>query len=109
MDWINNFDGSSALFPVNIRPSYAVELLDSISSYDLFQINFVRNFMCKILDLIFCNNCDDVTVTKCISPLSKIEKFHEPIDIYFKLSSVGVNVPHSEHTKYDFGKARIGR
>lgn len=103
VEWIVSDDGS--LVPVNIRPSHIVDLLDAITNCGLFQMNSVCNFMGRCLDLLFSNTCDDITISKCPSPLSIVDRFHEPLDVLINVQSTVSVVQFNYMTKYDFSKA----
>lgn len=55
ISWVTDMDEPSVLQPVSSN-DFNLKLMDTFSSLYLFQINCVRNFMDRILDLVFCNN-----------------------------------------------------
>lgn len=104
VDWSASLDGLPILTPSNIRPLFIAEFIDTIATDGLYQVNNVRNFMSRLLDLIFTNNYEGVSVSKCTSPLSKVDVFHEPLDIFVSITSNIRDVPSYKNILYDFRK-----
>lgn len=50
---------------------------------DLHQVNHVRNFQAKTLDLIFYSDCAELTKREAAVPMVKIDAFHPPIEVEF--------------------------
>lgn len=81
-------DGN-VLLPYNLGDSLKADLLHTLLSADLHQVNDVRNCDRRILDLVFTSNPYNVEVFKSPFPLAKIDPYHDPIEIL-------IHVPYSD-------------
>lgn len=72
----------------------------------LSQINHVVNYQDTLLDLVFCNDVDDIEVLKCEAPLIKIDTYHDPIEIYFDVAIPPMIHPPMSNN-FDFKKADL--
>lgn len=89
-DDVNNcLDNANVFLPCNLGDSSKADLLHSLLSADLHQINNVRNCDGRILDLVFTSNPCNVEVFKSQRPMSKIDLYHEPIEIWIPVSNSG--------------------
>lgn len=102
--WAYDCDTPSIRIPVN-SDAVSTNLLDLMSCMSLYQLNSISNFMGRILDLVYCTSTDNLRVVKCNCPLTKVDKFHYPIDIFLTLESH--ISPHNNRSvkKLDFKKA----
>lgn len=89
---------SNALLPHNVD--------SCLMGSGLSQVNGIRNFQDRILDLVFCNEPSDVIVRKSLSPMIKIEKFHEPIEIEFTVGRDEVVSYVPDEHEFNFRKAK---
>lgn len=103
VEWVpdpGNFDFSSndffdeteqdtnILMPHAIDSSANADLLYSLLDSGLSQVNHVRNFRGRILDLVFCNDPSDIKVSKSDLPMVKIDVHHEPIEMKLGLETM---------------------
>lgn len=96
--WSNDLE--RPLLPSEIRSSGDRELICSLLGADLSQVNFVKNFQGKFLDLIFS------ILRKASVPMSKVDfNFHEPIEFSYEFSDVDQMVPEADSQFYDFRNA----
>ena len=63
-------------------------MFNLLLSSDLNQINFVKNFQNKLLDLSFVSSCDTILLSKCDLPLLPVDLYHIPF-----VMSIEVTVP----------------
>lgn len=75
--WANSGDS----VPSNSYNNPSNDLIDCLSYCNLFQYNKVENHNNRILDLILSNR-EFVSVTRCDSPLTKIDLHHPPLVAY---------------------------
>lgn len=80
LKWCLDPDNSQIYLPLGAVKG--VDLVHSLLSNGLGQLNSITNFQGTLLDLIFCNDVDDVKVIKSDVPLSKVDMYHYPIEIY---------------------------
>lgn len=106
IEWHADLDKSNTFLPVNVSSSECV-VLDSLFSNGLYQLNSFCNYIDRLLDLVFCTECDDVTVTKCSKPLTKIDLNHAPIEICFDFATVNSSTFSNKtpSRNYNFKKA----
>lgn len=78
--WVRN-DEDIDYLPINVTTYIETFVIDSLSSDGFKQINGVENHMNRILDLIFTNDCDNVSVIESRSPLSDPDRFHPPLEL----------------------------
>lgn len=98
---------SNSLLPHNIDSSANADLLYCLMGSGLCQVNGLRNFQGRTLDLVFCNDPCNVKVSKSVSPMVRIDKYHEPIEIEFIVESdVVINFNPDEH-EFNFRKAKF--
>lgn len=57
---------------------------------------------------MFCNEPSDVKVSKSVSPLIKIDNYHEPVEIDFTVGRDDVVVFNPDEHEFNFKKARYG-
>lgn len=101
--WLLHDDFPNVLVPIGTGSSSV--FLDSIQTNGLFQINYIRNFMNRLLDLVFVNTYVDVMITKSDFPLVPIDRFHEPFEIVLKLHSLNMVPLEGTRRFYDFNNA----
>lgn len=103
------FSGTSfetkSLLPYNIDTSANAELLYTLLGAGLNQTNSDCNYQGNILDLVFCNESSDVTVRRSRSPMIKIDRYHEPLEIEFTLDTDDVVEFNSDDHEFNFKKA----
>jgi hypothetical protein len=87
-----------------------VNLLDSLSGGGLFQINSVFNANNRLLDLLFFNESDDITVLRSLNPLLPSDTHHPPVELYYDYAStqsVKLAVSNGSSPEYDFRNANF--
>lgn len=94
----------NSLLPTSIDTSANAELIYSLLGSGLHQVNGVKNFQFKYLDLIFCSDCDEVTVREAV-PMVKVDKYHPPIEIEFSVVTDNVTERDPDRREYNFKKA----
>lgn len=104
VSWMFDTDCPSTLLPVNLNVTSSC-FVDSMFNSGLHQLNYVQNFMGRILDLVFSSDSNLVTVTKCKLPLSKVDKFHDPLDISVQFVDNVADVRPNNMYRYNFVKA----
>lgn len=97
---------SNVLIPCNIDTSANADFLYYLLSAGLNQVNGVSNFQGRVLDLVFCSNPSDVSVSKSDFPMVKIDSFHDPIEIEFTVETDDVIEYNPIEHEFNFRKAR---
>lgn len=103
-DWLPDPDNSNVLLPINVGTGSKAEVVHAVMAGGLSQINHVVNYQGTLLDLIFCNDIDEIEVLKCEAPLIPIDLYHEPIEIYFDAATSKALSPPVRHS-FDFKMA----
>lgn len=102
-----SFHESNSLLPFNIDNGTNADLLYCLLGAGLSQTNGNLNYQGKILDLVFCSNPGDVTVSKSDSLMVKIDPYHDPVEIQFTVDTDDVvEFNHDEH-EFNFRKANF--
>ena len=70
VNWFNEIDNNNIYFPSN---SSSNDMFNLLLSSDLSQINCVKNFQNKLLDLAFVSNCDKISLSKRSLPLLPVD------------------------------------
>lgn len=73
-----------------------------------YQINHVVNYQDTLLDLVFCNSVDEIEVLRCEVPLTAIDWYHEPVEIYFDVALPPIIQANLEKN-FNFKKANFER
>lgn len=81
LEWIWDEVDKNTLLPVNVVNCAGLDLVYGMQSFGLYQINSVRNFNDRTLDLVFCNECDDATLKVCADPLLQIDMHHPALEM----------------------------
>lgn len=85
--WSPDPDKASALLPGVISSSGHSALTFSILGSNLSQVNHVLNPQGRILDLVFCTDPDDVTSSKSVDTLRRVDfPFHEATEFRFTIA-----------------------
>lgn len=108
ISWVQDADNNSIYSPVNVSSNIEEVIIYGLHSYGLSQWNGVTNFRGRILDLIFCNSCDDVVLNKCDLPLLAIDLDHPALELLVNidLSTTLDSFPRmSEFSVFNFKKA----
>lgn len=95
-------DNSNVFLPTNVGTGSRADVVHALMAGGLSQINHVVNYQDTLLDLVFCNDVDDIEVLKCEAPLIKIDTYHDPIEIYVAIPPM-IHQPMSN--SFDFKKA----
>lgn len=106
VNWIADVDNPFVLLPIDVSSGDA-NLLDSLSSYGLFQLNNIFNEHRRLLDLFFCSRVDDVSLIASEVPLVPVDLHHPPIEVYIdELSDGTPSAPEMlTDRSYDFKRA----
>lgn len=100
----NLFVDGNVLIPTNLGDSTRADLLHVLLSADLHQVNDVVNADGRILDLIFTSNPFDVEVKRSLCPMSKIDPYHEPIEVAIPVKKMSKVVPR-RCEEFNYAKA----
>ena len=104
--WIPADHDCASLIPANASNLAEIELIDSLHSLGLIQLNPVCNHQNRILDLIFSNMSDDCYVTKSISALVPEDAFHPSLNLFCNIDDCNIN-NGINHFRYDFKRANF--
>lgn len=100
--WTPDPEHENILLPGTIHSSGDSDLIHTLLSADLSQINFVKNEQGNLLDLVFSTDPDNVLLRKSNAPLSKIDKsYHEAIEFTYDVSDYKEIEPNNEAMFYD--------
>lgn len=102
--WMPHGEFPNVLVPSGTESD--LDFLNSIHSHGLFQINNVSNFMGTLLDLVFLNTYDDVSVTVNDFPLVNIDKFHLPFEVILSFPEETISTMQYKLT-YNFKHANF--
>lgn len=97
---------SNVLLPSDVGSNAYADLLYCLMGNVLSQVNDVRNYQGRILDLVFCSEPSEVVVSKSNSPMVKIDNYHIPIDIEFSVGRDDVINFNPEEHEFNFKKER---
>lgn len=105
IDW-RYLDDDQILVPFNVSKDVEIELIDNFSSLGLIQINFIKNCLNRVLDLIFVLKDLKYMVSESNFPLVKNQIHHKAIDVifeFYQFQSVSTdNCNHFNFKKADF-------
>lgn len=104
VDWVRDEDNEDVLLPTNVDREIADQLLKTLLSYGLSQLNFVRNFQGRLLDLLFVNCSCETSIIRCEIPLSKVDIYHDPIEIILDISKEMSRIPEISEPAFNFRK-----
>ena len=74
-----------SLAPTDLHSSSAETLIDTMYFLELRQIKSVRKSNGGLLDLIFVDELDCISVSSCLDPLIAIDKYHPAIETRLSL------------------------
>lgn len=101
-------DDDNVLLPSHIYSEKATRVIDFFSSQGYSQMNGTKNSDGKTLDLLFASSSDNILVTKANIPLSKVDKYHPPIEIFMDTySNILYDIP-AIITIYDYERTDYG-
>lgn len=102
--WKIDDDFESILYPSNMT-YFQENLLQSLFCADLSQMNHYENYMGRLLDLVFANEPDQISIFEADLPMIKVDLPHNPLEIFLKrFVPLGVS-PDPLITRYNFYKA----
>lgn len=100
-----DFLDSNVLIPSNVGESEKAELLHLLLSADLHQVNCVRNDDGRLLDLVFTSNPFDVDVAMSLNPLSVIDNYHPPLEMFIPMSPMEKVKPNDRSSAFNYSRA----
>ena len=104
VEWVNDCDNISILLPFYANASCPHSLFNMLLSNGLNQLNFVKNFQNRLLDLLFTSSADLISISESSSSLVPIDAYHKPFVCKIIINDVSyVNVPSIEY--YNFHRA----
>lgn len=103
----NLMNDGNVLIPCNLGDSVKAHLLHLLLSADLHQINDVRNCDGRILDLIFTSNPYNVEVVKSLNPMTKVDAYHDPVEVWIPVSKVDFVRPCVMNDEFNYAKANF--
>lgn len=106
VDFAINLNMGNALLPSGSGCGVKAELLHTFMNHGLHQLNDIRNFQGRILDLVFSNETECLTISKA-DPLSKVDAFHDPLNIVIpvRVCIPTENTESNNSGEYSFRKA----
>lgn len=105
-EWLPDPDNTNILLPKNVGTSSKADLVHAVMDGGLSQINYVVNCGGTLLNLVFCNNVDEIEILKCEAPLVSIDLHHDHIEIYFDVAPPLMVQPPVVHS-FNFKKANF--
>ncbi|XP_055527385.1 uncharacterized protein LOC129720000 [Wyeomyia smithii] len=78
--------------PAQLSASNAT-LIDGMDFLDLYQANLQRNYLGRVLDLVFCTSGSNVLVDSCEMPLIQPDSHHPPLVIKLPVSNCPASTP----------------
>lgn len=81
VEWMHDPDNSVVMLPSKFHTYVDRNFISNLLSNDLYQLNFIKNFQNRFLDLVFCSVKDDVSLIECLNPLCKIDTYHPAIEV----------------------------
>lgn len=99
------YPNSDLLCPINVNNSVEINVIDSLLSLNLAQINRFYNRLGKILDLIFIDQDLKFDISNCLNPFSKSDMHHIPLEIsleFYLYSRKSNDVNGLDFTKCNF-------
>ena len=94
----------ASFIPANASNSVEIELIESMHSLGLYQLNPVCNHQNRILDLIFSNASDDCYVTRSFAALVPEDAFYPSLNLFCNIDDCNINNGINRF-KYDFKTA----
>lgn len=98
---------SSGYLPLKIDSSAHADLLYCLLGSGLGQVNGIRNFQGRVLDLVFCNEPCNVVVKKSDFPMTKVDSYHEPLEIEISVTCDAPMLYNPDEHKFNFKKANV--
>lgn len=68
-------------------------------------MNHYENYMGRLLDLVFTNDPDQITIFESDLPMIKVDMPHNPLEIYVNIFAPMTVTPHQTFFRYNFFKA----
>lgn len=88
IEWCRESDGHNFLLPTNVKSGIQEDLITYLLGSDLSQLSGVRNRRGRLLDLLFSNAVDQVTVAECEYPLVPVDVDHIPFEGTLDITTV---------------------
>lgn len=85
-NWIPDEDVLNVLIPSEISRGCATDFIHEILGLGCHQINTIRNFMNRTLDLIFTNDFLNIEID-APNPITKVDSFHPPVLLTFEVQT----------------------
>lgn len=107
INWIEDDSNINVLVPTNLVKQIEIDIIDIVLNAGLYQINKQSNHQGRTLDLFFTNIKDDILVELANIPMSKVDKFHPPCEIFFKISDFKELKTNLQKPIFDFNKTNF--
>lgn len=105
LEWI--FDPEELqLLPFNVNADYECKVIDSLSSYDLIQINECKNDFNNLLDLIFVDSELPISIDKSLYPIFPNSVHHNALDVHFSFYDYW-KTAKCNNFKFNYSKANF--
>lgn len=101
--WVSADADCTFLSPSNTLSGSESDIVDTLQSLGLLQVNRIRNHQDRTLDLIFTNNSDDSFVSRSLAPLVPEDLYHPSLYLFSNFYIYKLNIPDS--FKFDFKRA----
>lgn len=107
VDWIPDDENVNVLLPVNVSAEIDSKVIFDLLSEDMCQINGIRNYQDRLLDLCFCNSGVEVIVKECLHPLSKVDVYHPPLELFINTKIIKTISTQLNDCTYNFKKSNF--
>lgn len=95
---------SNVFLPAEVGEGAKADILYLLLSNSLHQVNNIRNYQNKLLDLVFYTDPSNITVSKSDEPMSRVDLYHYPIEIVIK-TDVTENIEYNgSSNEFNFKK-----
>lgn len=111
--WINSEDECfNFMAPTNISTEKSVTFFDNMNLLPLFQVNSVKNYMRRMLDLVYTDSPNDLILTNSEDPILKVDMYHPPLEIHLSVPDLSTNnykkvAKHFNFKRTDFSSMNL--
>ena len=107
VNWVVDEDNHTVFLPMNITSESEKCIIDTVLSNGFHQHNHVLNNNNRLLDLVFSNSSEWMSVLQCHNPLSVVDVHHMPIDILLDVSSNDIVRQNILNSRFNFRRSNF--
>lgn len=105
VEWIQGAKNDRFFLPVNVKTGIQEDIINNLLGNDFSQLNNIVNYRGRLLDLLFSNSVNDVSVIGCDVPLMSVDINHVPFEFTLDISTID-GIKHSQSTvAFNFRRA----